>query len=141
MTRRVPETAGVASPQAHYSHAVMAGDTIYVAGQVPVDVDGSVVDGDAEAQARQVMENLARVVASAGATMDDVVKTTVFLTDLGDREEVGRVRREYFDDPPPANTLLVVSSLANPAFRVEIEAVVHIGPRPTDRPSPGSTAI
>jgi reactive intermediate/imine deaminase len=119
----------------------MAGDTIYVAGQVPVDVDGSVVDGDAEAQARQVMENLARVVASAGATMDDVVKTTVFLTDLGDREAVGRVRREYFDDPPPANTLLVVSSLANPAFRVEIEAVVHIGPRPTDRPSPGSTAI
>jgi reactive intermediate/imine deaminase len=127
MTRRVPQTAGVAPPQAHYSHAVMAGDVVYVAGQVPVDEHGDVVDGDAEAQARQVMENLSRVVAAAGATMDDVVKTTVFLTDLGDREAVGRVRHEYFADPPPANTLLVVSSLANPAFLVEIEAVVHAG--------------
>lgn len=127
MARRVPETAGVAPPQAHYSHAVMAGDTVYVAGQVPVDADGRVVDDDAAAQARQVMENLTRVVAAAGATMDDVVKTTVFLIDLDDREAVGRVRRAYFSDPPPANTLLVVSGLANPAFRVEIEAIVHIG--------------
>jgi reactive intermediate/imine deaminase len=127
MVRRVPQTADVAPPQAHYSHAVIAGDVVYVAGQVAVDEHGVVVDGDAEAQTRQVMENLARVVAAAGATMDDVVKTTVFLTDLGDREAVGRVRREYFTDPPPANTLLVVSSLANPAFVVEIEAVVHVG--------------
>lgn len=127
MARRVVQTAGVAPPQAHYSHAVAAGDVVYVAGQVPVDEDGSVVEADAEVQARQVMENLARIVEAAGATMDDVVKTTVFLTDLGDREAVGRVRREYFADPPPANSLLVVSSLANPAFRVEIEAVVHVG--------------
>jgi reactive intermediate/imine deaminase len=127
MVRRVPQTTDVAPPQAHYSHAVIAGDVVYVAGQVAVDEHGVVVDGDAEAQTRQVMENLARVVAAAGATMDDVVKTTVFLTDLGDREAVGRVRREYFTDPPPANTLLVVSSLANPAFVVEIEAVVHVG--------------
>ena len=127
MTRRVPETPGVAPPQAHYSHAVIAGDAIYVAGQVAVDEHGEVVGGDAEAQARQVMENLSRVVAAAGATMDDVVKTTVFLTDLADREAVGRVRRAYFADPPPANTLVVVSSLANPVFLVEIEAIVHVG--------------
>jgi 2-iminobutanoate/2-iminopropanoate deaminase len=127
MARRVPETADVAPPQAYYSHAVIAGDMVYVAGQVAVDAHGTVVDGDAEAQTRQVMENLTRVVEAAGASMDDVVKTTVFLTDLADREAVGRVRREYFTDPPPANTLLVVSSLANPAFLVEIEAVAHIG--------------
>ncbi|HSK98616.1 MAG TPA: RidA family protein [Euzebyales bacterium] len=131
MARRVPRTADVAPPQAHYSHAVVAGNVVYVAGQVPVDEHGTVIDGDAEAQARQVMENLTRVVEAAGASMDDVVKTTVFLTNLGDREAVGRVRREYFSDPPPANTLLVVSSLANPAFRVEIEAVAHVGEAPS----------
>jgi len=130
MARRVPRTADVAPPQAHYSHAVVAGDVVYVAGQVAVDEHGAVVDGDAEAQTRQVLENLRRVVAAAGATMDDVVKTTVFLTDLGDRDAVGRVRREYFTDPPPANTLLVVSSLADPAFLVEIEAIAHLPAQP-----------
>lgn len=127
MARRVPQVTDVAPPQAHYSHAVYAGDIVFVAGQVPVDAHGDVVDGDAEAQARQVMENLAGVVTATGATMDDVVKVTVLLTDLGDREVVGRVRREYFTDPPPASTLMVVSSLADPNFLVEIEAVVHVG--------------
>lgn len=124
MTRRAVAPDGVAPPQAYYSHGIVAPDgVIFVAGQVALDEQGQLVQGDAEAQARQVMENMARVLAAAGATLDDVVKTTVFLTSLEDREAVGRVRREYFRDPPPANTLLVVSSLANPGFLVEIEAV------------------
>jgi reactive intermediate/imine deaminase len=124
MTRRAVVPDGVASPQAYYSHAIVtAGGAIYVAGQVPLDEQGQLVQGGAQAQARQVMENLGRVVAAAGAGLDDVVKTTVFLTALEDREAVGRVRREYFRDPPPANTLLVVAGLADPAFLVEIEAV------------------
>lgn len=124
MTRQSLAPQGVAPPQAHYSHGVMAADgTLYVAGQVPLDEHGRLVEGGAEAQTRQVLENLSRVVAAAGATLDDVVKTTVFLTSLDDREAVGRVRRSYFSDPPPANTLLVVSSLAHPGFLVEIEAI------------------
>ena len=125
MVRKAVRVNDVAPPAAYYSHAVVAPDAaIYVAGQVPVDESGTLVDGGAEAQAQQVLENLRRVVAAAGASMDDVVKTTVFLTSLEDREAVGRARNDAFADPPPANTLVVVSSLADPRFRVEIEAVV-----------------
>ena len=124
MGRTAVAVDGVAPPQAHYSHAIVAPDgVVYVAGQVPVDETGAIVEGDAEAQARQVLANLSRVVAAAGASLDDVVKTTVYLIDLADRAAVGRVRAEVFGDPPPASTLLVVQSLADPAFLVEIEAV------------------
>ena len=74
-------------------------------------------------QTVQVLANLRTVVEAAGGSLDDVVKTTVFLTDLADRAAVGAVRRDTFGDPPPANTLVVVTSLADPAFRVEIEAI------------------
>jgi 2-iminobutanoate/2-iminopropanoate deaminase len=127
MTRTAVSVTGIAPPRAYYSHAISAGDVVYVAGQVPVDAAGQVVDGDAEAQARQVMENLAAVVAAAGATLDDVVKTTVYLTDRAHRAAVGKVRQEYFSDPPPANTLLVVAGLAEPEMMVEIEAIVVPG--------------
>ncbi|MPZ73918.1 MAG: RidA family protein [Nitriliruptorales bacterium] len=126
MARQAVRVSGIAPPAAYYSHGIAApGGVLYVAGQVPLDPGGHIPVG-AEAQARQVLDNLAAVVRAAGASLDDVVKTTVFLTDLGDRTAVGRVREEYFTDPPPANTLVVVSSLANPAFLVEIEAVVAI---------------
>ena len=127
MTRDALKTPGVAPPQAHYSHAVRAGTTVYIAGQVPIDPDGNLVDGDAEAQARQVLQNLSNVVAAAGATMDDVVKTTVYLVDRADRAAVGKVRKEFFADPPPANTLVIVAGLAEPQMLVEIEAVVVVG--------------
>jgi 2-iminobutanoate/2-iminopropanoate deaminase len=124
MTRRAVAPDGVAPPQAYYSHGIVAPDgVIFVAGQVALDEQGQLVQGDAEAQARQVMENMARVLAAAGATLDDVVKTTTFLVDLDDRTAVGAARQERFAAPPPANSLLVVRSLAHPSFRVEIEAV------------------
>jgi 2-iminobutanoate/2-iminopropanoate deaminase len=123
--RTAPTTANVAPPQAHYSHVVVSrpGDLLWVAGQVPVAPDGALVDGDARAQARQVLDNLEQVLLAAGATLDDVVKTTTFLVDLDDRTAVGAARQERFAAPPPANSLLVVRSLAHPSFRVEIEAV------------------
>ncbi len=124
MPRNAVTVEAVAPPRAHYSHAIVAGDgAIYVAGQVPVAPDGT-VERDAEAQARQVLENLARVVASAGATLDDVVRTTVYLVNRDDRAAVGKVRRQYFADPPPANTLLIVAGLAAPEYLVEIDAIV-----------------
>ena len=127
MSRNAVDVQGVAPPQAHYSHAIAAPNgVLYVAGQVPLDENGTLVAGDVAAQTHQVLTNLARVVDSAGATLDDVVKTTVYLTDMADRAAVGAVRKEFFHDPPPANTLLAVTALAEPSFLVEIEAIVML---------------
>lgn len=120
--------AGVAPPAGHYSHGIIAaGRILFVAGQVALDEEGQLVGrGDAAAQARQVLTNLKRVIEGAGGTMADVARTTVYLTDLDDRGPVGNVRAEFFPAPPPANTLLVVASLAHPDFLVEIDAVVPL---------------
>lgn len=122
------EVEGVAAPAGHYSHGiVVSGRTLYVAGQVALDEEGQLVGpGDAEAQTRQVLTNMERVIKSAGGRMADVARTTVYLTNLEDRAVVGPVRKEFFPDPPPANTLLVVTSLAAPEFLVEIDAIVAL---------------
>jgi enamine deaminase RidA (YjgF/YER057c/UK114 family) len=112
-----------------YSHGVIieAGRTLYVAGQTPRDVEGNIVcKGDPAGQTRQVLENMKMVIDAADGRMEDVAKTTVYITDLANREAVGRVRKEYFDGDPPANTLVVISSLADPNFLVEIEAIVPL---------------
>ena len=112
-----------------YSHGVIveAGRTLYVAGQTSRDAQGNVVcKGDAAGQTRQLLENMKKVVEGAGGRMEDVAKTTVFITDIKYREPVGRVRQEFFKGDPPTNTLLVVAGLADPAFLVEIEAIVPL---------------
>jgi enamine deaminase RidA (YjgF/YER057c/UK114 family) len=126
--RSVVEPEGVAPPAGHFSHGIIAfGRHLYVAGQVALDENGELVGGDdAGAQARQVLTNLQRVIESAGANMSDVARTTVYLTRLEDRVPVAGVRAEFFPSPPPANTLLVVSSLAQPEFLVEIDAIVPV---------------
>jgi len=122
------EVEGVAAPAGHYSHGIVtSGRTLYVAGQVALDEEGQLVgDGDAAAQARQVLTNMERVVTAAGGQMADVARTTIYLTRLEDRAAVGAVRNEFFPEPPPANTLLVVTSLALPEFLVEIDAIVAL---------------
>ncbi|MEE9240400.1 MAG: RidA family protein [bacterium] len=125
----VKQAEGHAPPRGHYSHGVIveSSRTLYVAGQVPVDKDGNIVSpGNAEAQTRQVMENIKRVIEEAGGKMEDVAKTTVYVTNLEDRGPIGEMRKEYFPGEPPANTFLVISSLAQPDFLVEIEAVVPL---------------
>ena len=112
-----------------YSHGIIveAGRTLYVAGQTSRDAQGKIVcNGDAAGQTRQLLENMKKVVEGAGGRMEDVAKTTVFITDLKYRDAVGRVRHEFFKGDPPANTLLVVAGLADPAFLVEIEAIVPL---------------
>ena len=112
-----------------YSHGVIveAGRTLYVAGQTSRDTQGNIVcKGDAAGQTRQTLENMKKVIEGAGGRMEDVAKTTVFITDIKYREAVGRVRQEFFKGEPPANTLLVVAGLADPAFLVEIEAIVPL---------------
>lgn len=130
MKRTALQPADVFVPAGNaYSHGVIveAGRTLYVAGQTPRDAQGNIVcRGDAAGQARQTLENMKKVIAAAGGRMEDVAKTTVFITDLQHREAVGRVRKEFFRGNPPANTLLVVAGLADPAFLVEIEAIVPL---------------
>ena len=111
-----------------YSSAVVAGNTIYLAGAVSGrDAAGNVIGrGDIEAQAVAVYESLKETLVSAGATFADVVKITVFATKLEYRAKIGEVRRRYMSQPPPASTFVVVSSLADPDFLVEIEGVAVI---------------
>lgn len=113
-----------------YSHAVaFTGRLVMVSGQLPVDADGELVgQDDPEAQVRQVFRNLERALAAAGATMDQVVKLTVFLTDMADLAAFRKVRDEYIRaDRPPASSLVRVSGLVSPDFRIEIEALAAIG--------------
>lgn len=111
-----------------YSHAVaFSGQLVAVSGQVPLDGQGRLAGQDARAQVRQVFDNLTAALAAAGASMEHVVKLTVYLTDLADLDAFREVRDEYISlDKPPASTLVQVSGLVNPAFRVEIDALAVI---------------
>jgi 2-iminobutanoate/2-iminopropanoate deaminase len=121
---RVPE---LAEPISHYTDAVRAGELLFVSGFVPVDGEGRLVGGDdVVAQARQVFANLGAVLAAAGATLADVVKVTVYLTDIADRARINPVRQELFGEARPASTLVEVSALAVPGAKLEIEAVALI---------------
>jgi reactive intermediate/imine deaminase len=124
--RREVMVDGLAEPISHYAHAVVAGDTLYVSGIVPVDASGAVVGDDVVAQAREVFAIMERVLAAAGATPADVVKVTVYLLDVDERPLINPVRQEFFGDTRPASTLVEVSRLAVPGARLEIEAIAHL---------------
>jgi reactive intermediate/imine deaminase len=118
---RVP---GQAVPISHYADAVRAGDLLFVSGCVPVDEDGQLVGSDdVVAQARRVFENIREVLAAAGARPADVVKVTVFLTDVDDRPAINPVRQEFFGEARPSSTLVEISRLAIPGAKIEVEAV------------------
>jgi len=119
--------AGLLEPISHYAHAVRAGELLFVSGVVPVDVEGRLIGGDdVVAQARAVFETLRVVLAEAGAHPQDVVKVTVFLTDVDDRPAINPVRQEFFGDARPASTLVEISRLAIPGAKIEVEAVAML---------------
>jgi 2-iminobutanoate/2-iminopropanoate deaminase len=121
---RVP---GQAEPISHYTDAVRAGGLLFVSGCVPVDSDGCLVgEGDVVAQARQALANVGAVLAAGGCSFADVVKVTIFLTDVDDRPLINPVRQEFFGEARPASTLVEVSGLAIPGARIEIEAVALV---------------
>ena len=108
-----------------YSQAVATrpGELVFTSGQIPLDPKtGALVEGDITVQTRQVMTNLAAVLLAAGADFSDVVKTTIFLTDLGDFQKVNEVYRGHFPSAPPARSTVQVAALPKGA-RVEIEMV------------------
>ncbi|MFC8359120.1 RidA family protein [Streptomyces griseorubiginosus] len=121
---RIPAPDGVA-PAAQYSHVVLGrGRFVAVSGQVALDENGELVGaGDAGAQARQVFENLRRCLAAAGASFDDVVKLTCFVTDLEDMPALRAARAEHIpDDRLPAASAVQVAGLVRPEFLMEVEA-------------------
>jgi 2-iminobutanoate/2-iminopropanoate deaminase len=126
MSRRELMVDGLAPPISHYADAVVAGDSLYISGIVPIDAEGNVVGEDVIAQTRQVFANMRLVLAAAGAQPSDVVKVTVYLLDVDDRPLINPVREEFFGDARPASTLVEVSRLAVPGARVEIEAIAHL---------------
>jgi 2-iminobutanoate/2-iminopropanoate deaminase len=119
------DVPGQAAPISHYAHAVRAdGPLLFVSGVVPVDEQGRLVGGDdIVEQARAVFANLGAVLAAGGSSFADVVKVTLFLTEIDDRPLVNPVRREVFGDVRPASTLVEVSRLAVPGAKIEVEAV------------------
>jgi Putative translation initiation inhibitor, yjgF family len=121
---RVP---GQSEPISHYTDAVRAGELLFVSGCVPVDGEGRLVGGDdVVAQARQVFANVGGILEAGGATFADVVKVTVYVTDIADRTRINPVRQEVFGETRPASTLVEVSALAIPGAKLEVEAVALV---------------
>lgn len=111
-------SAGIVAP---------AGRTVYVSGMVSMDAEGNVVgEGDIEAQTEMVLRNVRSALASAGGDLSDIVKVTVFITDMSFYDEIHRVRRRHFRPPYPASSMVEVSALIDPRLLIEIEAVAVI---------------
>ena len=118
-----PSAPPVAGP---YSPAVRAGDWIVLAGQVPLDpATGQMITGDARVQAHQVLDNIRAVLTDCGATLADVAKTTVFVTDLADFAVVNEVYADAFGDHRPARSTVQVAGLPGGA-KVEVETWAHV---------------
>ena len=110
-------------PVASYSQGIKVGNTIYVAGQGPLNVETGIVPESAAEQTRQVLTNIKNILEAGGATMDDVVKVTAHLEDLADFEEYNKVYQEFFTAPYPVRTT-VQSGLNNILVEVDVIAVI-----------------
>lgn len=118
---------GLAEPISHFTDAVRAGDLLFVSGIVAVDGEGRLVGGDdVVAQTRQVLDTMHAVLAAGGCGVEDVVKVTIFLTDVDDRPKINPVRQEVFGSTRPASTLVEVPRLAVEGAKVEIECVALV---------------
>ena len=124
MTRQAISTGGAAAAIGPYSQAIRSGDMLFCSGQLGIDpATGELVDG-VEAQAERALRNLQSVLDAAGLGFDDVVKTTIFLADIGDFAAVNAVYARFMADPPPARSTVQVAALPK-AGLVEIEAIAR----------------
>ena len=112
---------GQLEPISHYCHAIRAGDRIWISGTVGVDAAGNIPDDTVE-QFRIAMDNLDQVLRAAGGRPEHIVKVTLYLTDVEDRQRINPIRQEYWGEHRPASTLVGVAALALPGLKIEIEA-------------------
>jgi len=127
MTRQIISSPDAPKAIGPYSQAVRAGTTVYCSGQIPLDpATGELVAGDFEAQARRVFQNLQAVARAAGGSLDDAVRVTIYLTDLGRFPLVNTIMAEYFSEPYPARVTIGVASLPKGA-EVEVDCVLVTG--------------
>ena len=126
MSKEIIATENAPAAVGPYSQAVKVGSLVYTSGQIGLNPDGSgMVDG-LEAQAHQVLKNLSAVLEAAGSSLDSVVKTTVFLSDINDYKAVNAIYAEYFTGEPPARSAVEVANLPLGAL-VEVEAIGVVG--------------
>ncbi|HZS47367.1 MAG TPA: RidA family protein [Blastocatellia bacterium] len=128
MTERQRYSSGTKwEPIVGYSRGVRVGNRIYVTGTTATDENGRIVGGDdAYAQAVQVLKNIEKALSHLGATMEHVVRTRMFVTDISRWEEYGRAHGEFFREILPATTMVEVSKLIDPQMLIEIEADAEI---------------
>ena len=127
MSTRIVQSDAAPAAIGPYSQAIIAGGFLFTAGQIPLDpVTAQVVEGDIVPQTRRVLENLQAVLAAAGASWKDVVKTTVFLQDMADFPRMNEVYSAVMGDARPARSTVQVAGLPR-GVKVEIELVAHLG--------------
>ena len=122
MSRKVIHSDAAPPALGPYSQAVQAGKLLFMSGQIPLNAAGEVIEGGIEAQTHQVLKNLRAVVSAAGGSLDDIVRTTIFLTDLEDFQAVNGVYGTYFTGLKPARACVQVAALPK-GVAVEIDAI------------------
>jgi 2-iminobutanoate/2-iminopropanoate deaminase len=126
MEKKVVFTEKAPKPIGPYSQAIIAGNLIFTAGQIPIDpATNQVVQGDIKEQTRRVLENLRAILESVGATFDDIVKVTIYMKDLNEFSAMNEVYSEYFKNSPPARTTVEVSRLPRDV-KIEIDLIAIV---------------
>lgn len=126
MDRKVIKTDRAPAAIGPYSQAVQAGELVFVSGQIPLDPEsGEVVSGDVRSQTRQALNNLSAVLQAAGSSLEKVVKTTIFITNMDEFSLVNEVYGEFFENRPPARSCVQVCRLPRDVA-VEVEAIAVI---------------
>ena len=121
--KKIISTTDAPAAVGPYSQAIRAGNLVFCSGQIPLDpASGKIVQGDITAQTRRVLQNIAAVLRAEGLSFENIVKTTIFLTDLGDFQTVNELYGSYFKSDPPARSTVQVPALPKGA-NVEIEVV------------------
>jgi len=108
------------------SQGIRFGNLLFVSGQAGADEDGKIVEGGFGAQGEQAFANLRRALTAGGSSLKDVIKVTIFVTDMGNFQEVVELRRKFFSEPYPADTIAEVKALYDPKVMIEIEAIAAI---------------